>query len=151
MEWLLPAAEVFAALLVAVIVLPLVWLFFRRRWLARRGGTFDCCLRVFDASRDEEEPLTGWVLGVARYSGERLEWFRTFSLSFRPRKVFDRNTVHAVEHRDPAPDELGLLAGQEVVVLERVDKRAWELAMAPDSLTGLLSWLEASPPSEPTL
>ena len=32
-----------------------------------------------------EHPGRGWLLGLGRYSGDALEWFRIFSLSPRPR------------------------------------------------------------------
>ena len=65
-------------------------------------------------------PGAGWVLGVARYSEGILEWFRFFSYSLRPRMAFPRRNGRA--------------------------ETEWELAMSEESLTGLLSWLEAAPP-----
>ena len=47
----------------------------RRRLLARHGGTFELSHRLTD-----DAPGHGWVLGMGRYSGERLEWFRVFTL-----------------------------------------------------------------------
>jgi Protein of unknown function (DUF2550) len=44
---------------------------------------------------------------------------------------------------------LALNAGEKVLRLEMQDGHSeaeWELAMSQDSLTGLLSWLEAAPP-----
>jgi hypothetical protein len=58
--------------------------------------------------------------------------------------------VRVLETRDPDPVEaVALYAEQRVVrfeIAERSDPEQWELAMSPDSLTGLLSWLEAAPP-----
>ena len=45
-----------ALAVVLLFVLPLVLLAVRRRWLARQGGTFECSLRLRDAS-----PGTGWA------------------------------------------------------------------------------------------
>ena len=39
---------------------------------------------------------------------------------------------------------LALLGSFEVTL--DGEQQEWELAMSPDSLTGLLSWLEAAPP-----
>ena len=117
----------------------------RRRWLAREGGTFECSVRLRTTT-----PGAGWVLGVARYAGDQLEWFRFFSYAARPRKRFRRGEVWVVETRDPDPVEAAALyAGQRIVTLE--DRRAdrpvsTDLAMGAESLTGLLSWLEAAPP-----
>ena len=132
-------------LLVALLlILPLVVLALRRRWLARQGGTFECSLR-FTRPRG-----SGWALGVARYNAENLEWFRFFSYSVRPRKTFVRNDVNVLESREPDPVEaVSLYAGQQIVRIEtKTDESAetWELAMSGESLTGLLSWLEAAPP-----
>ncbi|MDR1712059.1 MAG: DUF2550 domain-containing protein [Propionibacteriaceae bacterium] len=144
MDWLLPLTETIAIILAIAVVLPLAWLFIRRRWLSRRGGLFDCCLRLYD-----ETPGAGWVLGVARYKGEHLQWFRTFSLAMRPRKVFDRSTVSAGAQREPDPGEAALLMNDmRIIELRRVDGRAWELSMGVESMTGLLSWLDAAPPVE---
>jgi hypothetical protein len=61
-----------------------------------------------------------------------------------------------VNSREPDPVEaVALYAGQRVVELVEHggpgSGRTWEIAMATDSLTGFLSWLEASPPRPPGL
>jgi hypothetical protein len=153
------AIEAVAVILV-LLALILVGLAVRRRWVARDGGTFECSMRTTkrrahstssDSSQSfESTPGTGWVLGVARYSGESLEWFRFFSLAWWPKYSFPRSEVRVVEHRQPSPSEaVALYAEQEVVCLsigsgQNAERR--DLAMAPDSLTGMLSWLEAAPP-----
>lgn len=132
-------------IVLVLLVLPLIILALRRRWLSRSGGTFECSLRLRTTT-----PGTGWVLGVARYSGEQLEWFRFFSFSFGPRKTFRRGDVVVLENRAPdAIEAVSLYAGQRVVRMEEGtgdDGQLWDLAMSSDSLTGLLSWLEAAPP-----
>jgi hypothetical protein len=133
------------ALLVVLLALALVLLAVRRRYIARQGGTFECSLRLTTTT-----PGTGWVLGVGRYNGGSLEWFRFFSYSWRPRKSFPRREVRVLETRDPDPVEaVSLYAEQRIVSFEVVgdpDLREWSLALSPESLTGLLSWLEAAPP-----
>lgn len=129
----------------ALVALPL-----RRRWLARGGGLFECSVRLKTAT-----PGAGWVLGMARYNEEILEWFRFFSYSSRPRTSFLRNDVRVLNSRDPdAVEAVALYTGQRVVELMEqgstaADGQTWEIAMAADSLTGFLSWLEASPPRPP--
>lgn len=149
-EGLLGAAEI-VGLVVLALILPLLLLAARRRWLARQGGTFECSVRLRTTT-----PGAGWSLGVGRYTEGSLEWFRFFSLSTRPRCAFVRNDVNVVETRDPDPVEaVSLYAGQRIVRIEPVtsgrdtglaDEGPWDLAMSPGSLTGLLSWLEAAPP-----
>jgi hypothetical protein len=150
-EWVY-AVEIIGIILV-LLVLILVGLAVRRRWVARQGGTFECSMRRVPgqaASAATQAPSTGWVLGVARYSGDYLEWFRFFSLAWWPKYRFLRSDVSIVEHREPTTEEaVALYADQEIVSVsigsgQAADRR--ELAMTPDSLTGMLSWLEAAPP-----
>jgi hypothetical protein len=58
--------------------------------------------------------------------------------------------VRVLETRDPdAVEAVALYAEQRIVrfeIAEPNEPEQWELAMSPDSLTGLLSWLEAAPP-----
>lgn len=140
----LEALEVVVALVVLAI-LPLVGIFVRRRWLDAKGGVFDCDLRS-----DTSVPGAGWLSGVARYQGESLEWYRTFSISLRPRAVLRRDTTTVIGRRAPDDSEaVMLLNDQQVVRLEsRLDgvPRTWELAMSDGSATGLMSWLESAPP-----
>ncbi|MCW3157542.1 DUF2550 domain-containing protein [Micropruina sonneratiae] len=132
------------AVLIVLFVLALVavgWLWLRRRWLSRAGGAFACSLR-----RTRRTPGARWVLGVARYRYQELQWFPAFSLSLWPTLRFDRGAVRAGSQRTPDPDEaVDLLQGQRILGLHGTADGV-ELAMSPDSLTGLLSWLEASPP-----
>jgi hypothetical protein len=131
--------------LAALFAISLLLLAGRRRWLNRLGGTFECSLRL-----RMRTPGAGWVLGVGRYSEGILEWFRYFSYSLRPRMVFPRRNVRVLETRMPDPVEaVALNADEKVLRLEMQDGHAetqWELAMSQESLTGLLSWLEAAPP-----
>lgn len=128
-------------ILLVLAVLLLLLLAARRRWLSRSGGTFECSLRLRTST-----PGAGWVLGVGRYHGGRLEWFRFFSFSVRPRETFPRGRVRVVDSRDPDPIEaVSLTAASRILALE-VGPDTQELAMSEDSLLGLLAWLEASPP-----
>ncbi|WP_346012399.1 DUF2550 domain-containing protein [Streptomyces sp. SID3343] len=90
----------------------------------------------------------GWVFGIARYSGDRIEWFRVFSYSPRPRRVLQRGRIQVIGRREPAgQEELALLAGAVILVCEHADARI-ELALSDDALTGFLAWLEAAPPGQ---
>jgi hypothetical protein len=64
--------------------------------------------------------------------------------------VFPRLNVRVLETRIPDPVEaVALKTGEKVLRIEIHDghtEAEWELAMSQDSLTGLLSWLEAAPP-----
>ena len=75
----------------------------RRRWITRDGGTFELSHRV--RSAPTRKAGRGWVLGLGRYSGDVLEFFRIFSLSPRPLRVLDRGDldVRRAARRRSAP------------------------------------------------
>ena len=132
------------ALVVAVALLGLAVLVTRRRLITRRGGTFDCSMRLHEGAHGK-----GWALGIGRYSGDALEWYRVFSYSTRPRRVVGRRQLQVVERREPrGPEAFSLLSGA-VIVRCHDGTRPVEFAMSPDALTGFLSWAESSPPGMP--
>jgi hypothetical protein len=90
----------------------------------------------------------GWIFGIARYSGDRIEWFRVFSYFPRPRYVLHRAGIEVLRRRTPrGQEELALLADTVVLVCRHEDDLL-ELAMSEDALTGFLAWLEAAPPGQ---
>ena len=129
------------AALVLLAVLVLVVLSVRRRLLQRLGGTIELSLRT-RRGRDGR----GWVLGLGRFEGDALRWYRVFSVSVRPRRTLSRRDLEVVRRRVPAGGEaLALLEG--VVVMECLSAAGpVELAMDPSAVTGFLAWLEAQPP-----
>ncbi|WP_171168808.1 DUF2550 domain-containing protein [Streptomyces sp. I05A-00742] len=141
------------ALLVSgiVVLLVLLGLFvfgLRRRLIQRSGGTFDCSLR-WDVPEQAADPAgKGWVYGVSRYSGDRIEWFRVFSYAYRPRRVLERASIEVLERRAPLGDEELALLSDAVVLRCSHRGTLLELAMSEDALTGFLAWLEAAPPGQ---
>lgn len=124
-------------------VLFLVGIAVRRRILQRKGGTFDCSLRT-----PTKIAPKGWMLGVARYERDVVEWYRVFSFSPRPRQIVLRRHLEVLERRAPTRAEaLVLLPGAVVLVCEVADERI-ELAMGTGAMTGFLSWLESAPPGQ---
>ncbi|MGA4507318.1 DUF2550 domain-containing protein [Propionibacteriaceae bacterium G1746] len=143
MEWVV-IIEVLVAVVVAACLLFLVWMFVRRRWLSSRGGVFDCALR-------SHGHRPHWQLGMARYDGNRLLWYRVFSLDLGPRLMLDRRQTTWSGQRPPSHDEMTVLfTDHQVVLLDGItrsgEQGTFELAMTPASVTGLMSWLEASAP-----
>jgi hypothetical protein len=128
---------------VVVVLAAFILFAVRRRVLQRHVGTFDCSLRL-----NRSSPGTGWVFGIARYTGDSVEWYRVFSYSPRPREVLSRAGLEIVDRRVPEDhEEMELLSG--AIVLEVSHRgRALELAMSEDALTGFLSWLESAPPGQ---
>jgi hypothetical protein len=115
----------------------------RRRWISRHGGTFEFSVRVRSTRAGR-----GWVLGVGRYSSDALEWFRVFSLSLRPKRVFRRSELEYVGRREAGGVEAYSLYSGHIVVLCRTPTGELEVAMSPEALTGFLAWLEAAPPGQ---
>ncbi|MEE1927499.1 DUF2550 domain-containing protein [Streptomyces sp. TRM 70351] len=142
-------ALVLCGTFVALVLLALFVFGLRRRLIQRSGGTFDCSLR-WDVPKDESEDPSGkgWSYGVARYSGDRVEWFRVFSYAPRPRRMLDREAVEVLQRRTPrGEEELALLSDALVLTCLLRGTRV-ELAMSEDALTGFLAWLEAAPPGQ---
>jgi hypothetical protein len=133
-------AEVLLGLL-ALPVLALVSISARRRFLSRSGGAIEVSFRLRPRTQGR-----GWVLGVGRFVGDDLQWFRVFSLSTRPRRTLSRRDLQVKERRAPkGPEALALLKGAEVIELVSVGQRV-EIALDASAMTGFLAWLEARPP-----
>lgn len=136
-EWLLDVCGV----LLLLIVLYGAGLIVRRRLLSRHGGTFEL------SHRDRiDRPGRGWVLGLGRYSGETLEWFRVFSLSTRPKQAWRRDELEYDGRREPLGAEQASLYPDHLVIRCQSPDGVVELAMSVSSLTGFQAWLEAMPP-----
>lgn len=126
---------------VLVVLVPFLLVSARRRVLAREGGAIELSLRL-----KQRRHGGGWVLGVGRYTGDDLQWFRVFSLSPRPRRTLSRREVEVTRRRAPkGPEALALLKGVEVIEL-RSPGGPVEIALDPSAVTGFLAWLEARPP-----
>ncbi|MFE0040781.1 DUF2550 domain-containing protein [Streptomyces sp. NPDC059015] len=136
-----------SGLVVALVVIGLFVFGLRRRLIQRSGGTFDCSLR-WNVPEGSDHSGKGWVYGVARYNGDRVEWFRVFSYALRPRRALERSVIEVVSRRLPeGEEELALLSDAVVLGCLHHGTRL-ELAMSEDALTGFLAWLEAAPPGQ---
>jgi hypothetical protein len=138
-EWLVDSS---GSILLLLLLYGLA-LVVRRRVIARHGGTFEFSVRVRSGRAGR-----GWVLGVGRYTAGHLEWFRIFSLSPRPRFVYERRTLEFVARREPEGVEGYSLYSGHIVVTCRTPAGLLEVAMSPEALTGFLAWLEAGPPGQ---
>lgn len=140
-EVLLPLAVL--ATLVTVLVGLWAVVLARRLVLARGVGTFDCSLH---RSNRRGRRRGGWVLGVARYEADRLDWFQVLTVSPRPTRSLARERLVILDQRQP--DEVpsyAILPGW-VVVLCAYGTSTLELAMSEAAYNGLAAWLESAPP-----
>ncbi|MGW7522869.1 DUF2550 domain-containing protein [Streptomyces sp. NPDC054783] len=134
-------------IVVALVVVGLFLFGLRRRLIQRSGGTFDCSLR-WAVTEKPDANGKGWSYGVARYNGDRIEWYRVFSYAFRPRRTLERAQIEVAGRRLPeGEEELALLSDAVVLACTHRGTRL-ELAMSEDALTGFLAWLEAAPPGQ---
>lgn len=143
MPWWQLVLDSFAAVVLATLIYGLA-LVFRRRILSRHGGTFEVSYRPLT-----DEPGRGWLLGLGRYTEDRLEWFRIFSLAPRPKKTWPRRQLTFTSRREPGASEQVALYADHVVVTCDLPSEKVELAMSPSSLMGFQSWLESGPPRPP--
>ena len=134
------AAELVGVVLLLAVLAVAVALVVRRVQLLRGGGV-DVSLR-----RRVVRGATGWHVGVGRYRGDELCWFRLTSLWPGPTVVVDRTLLEIVDRRVPTEAEIDAIPAAGVVLRCRTPARTVELAMAPGVLTGFLAWLEATPP-----
>ena len=133
---------VIVALVVAT--LPVMLLVARRVWLARLTAAFDCSILM------ETTPGSRWVPGVGRFRGEEVWWYPIFGWTFAPVLRFPRDRTVALPGRDLSAAEAGqVYAGYRIIPLSRQiggGRAVWDLAMDPETVTAMLSWLEAAPP-----
>ena len=119
----------------------LVTLLVRRAWLTLLGGLFDCSLRAEGAKR--------WRPGLARYTGQYLEWYLIWHPWPRPSMVFvrDRTELAGMRDSDVTESQLGYAVAKVLMLRVReATPSRWELALNEGSATGLVSWLESAPP-----
>ncbi|MEJ7635153.1 DUF2550 domain-containing protein [Aeromicrobium sp.] len=131
------------AVILGLSVLLVVGLLVRRRVLARSGGTFE-----MSVNRHAEAQAKGWMLGLAVYRDTELEWFRAFSFSMRPTHRFTRGDVRIDRRREPVGHEVHAIHAGHVIVATENAAGIRQFAMSANALTGLLSWLESSPPGQ---
>lgn len=139
-QWTLGCLLLVVLLIGAAIAFP-VW---RRHRISSAFGSFDLALN----GSDEPGPR-GWTLGIARYTEDELQWFAIFGISLRPRYRFRRGDIDVLGRaRSPEVREVSALHAGNVIIACQTHVGVRQLALSPSALTGLLAWLEASPPGQ---
>lgn len=120
-----------------------VFLLVRRFWLNCTGTLFDCGIRVVGSK-------PRWQIGLARYSGESLLWYPIWRPRLRHKYRIPRPRARMVKHQEASERESRLIFAltAEVVTIVVGDQMTYQLVLDRGATTGLLSWLEAAPPSQ---
>ena len=126
---------------VLAIGLLLLGALFVRRVVLTRGGVVEVSVRLYRG-----RPGRGWALGLARFVGDSLLWYRLFSLSPRPNRVLSRTDLVVLRRREPSDRETIALPTGSVVLECATATGPVELAITRRALTGFLSWLESAAP-----
>ena len=111
----------------------------RLRTLMHRVGSFACNGRLLGNPNEQFTP------GIAHYCVGRIEWYRAWSLSPRPARVWQRGTLEILDKTllPAAKDRPMMLA-----VACRYQSHQFELAISEAAYAGLASWLESAPPGQ---
>lgn len=131
------AVELVLAVALALVVAFIVYVWLRRRWIAGGKPLMLCAISAGEHSR--------WRLGLARISGERLDWFSVVGPSPRPAHSWVRHDLDLGAPQRLA-DAVPGLPPDAVCVLGHSVSRPYELAMSPAAYTAVRAWLESSPP-----
>ena len=132
---------VLLAVLLALVVLTLVVLATRRRWLRHGDGKIYFCMRVRNLPGGR-----GWALGIARIDTDRLRWYRAYSVSPRPQRVLLRSQLSVQRRRPATPEEQQALLEGSIVLECRNQGRPIQVAVKEGAVAGFLAWLESAPP-----
>jgi hypothetical protein len=133
-------------LIVLVLWALLVLAFLVRRGFIRRGAaSLECSLNTGG----------GWRIGLARYTGDDLQWFRLFSLMPQPKLSVSRPGIRIIGRRQPRRLEVvtvtaGAIIFECDIVGPDSSSRTVELAMSPSGANGFLAWVESAPPGTHT-
>ncbi|MEJ7649120.1 MAG: DUF2550 domain-containing protein [Nakamurella sp.] len=139
----MPLLEWIGLGLLVAIVASIVWLTARRMLLVR-SGAIDICWR--DRTADAPAHGSGWSFGQAKYAGDELLLFRSFSLMLGAARRLDRATISLGERRAPLGVECDLLPPDSVVIdCSSGTSSVAQLAIDKIALTGLSSWIESAP------
>lgn len=133
-----------AVIVIAVLIVSAVLLaaLFVRRGILQSEGGFDMCV---SDGRDSGWS-GGWVFGVGLVRDDQVDWYRTFTLSFRPKKVLHRSDLVIRSRREPDAEEVYELPGGHVIFTCSTVGTPIEISMSESSATAFLAWLEGAPP-----
>jgi hypothetical protein len=128
--------EILAACAAALVLLAILGILARQRFMLRAPGTVPVAFRA---------RTTRWQYGVARYVAGELRCYRSLGLGTRPTRVMLRGDLAVLGRRGPYPSERGSLPPRAVIVDCRDADGDVALAFGEGAYTGFVSWLESAP------
>jgi hypothetical protein len=138
--WVMPLSiGAGAAVGVGVVVLGAFLL--RSAMLTRRLGSFDC------SWRSRGRTGAAWMLGVARFEADRLDWYRIFTVRPRPVRSLTRTSLRILGRSRAGHSGRGEMPGSVILHCEHGATR-FDLAMSESAAHGLAMWLESAPPGQ---
>ncbi|WP_022868303.1 DUF2550 family protein [Schaalia vaccimaxillae] len=122
------------ALVALVIIGVLGWAYInlRARKLTDQVGSFRCWSRP--------DTLSGWTSGIGMYGLDTLSWYRLVDLSYKPVYTLPRRGLEISTPIQHSSD------GTVVEIRIKYQERRYELAVARETYSGLVSWIESGPP-----
>lgn len=135
METIWPILSVVGLLL----VLGAIAFFARLRSLSTRVGSFACAFR-----RNTRTAI--WKLGIAHYGVDRIDWYRTISLSFRAKHSWSRDELEVISKTAITEADGTRVRDYAVRIACKCGSQEFYLAMSEDAYSGLRSWIESAPP-----
>lgn len=130
------SAEIVLGMLLVGVVLPLTFIFIRRRVLASGPPLVLCAVR--------RDPSAAYSLGLLRFGGETLEFFGLFGPSLRPRRTFERGRFDLDSPSVATTQIAGIPDAVEVGCYYGTER--FGMALAPGAYTAVRTWLESAPP-----
>ncbi len=140
--------EIAALIAVVLLVCVVAMLILRRNYLLRGSGGISLALRSVagPGGSGGQGELRRWALGLGRFSGDELRWYRLFGIGVQPRYVLRRSEIELTSRRAPQGPEIHSLPNDAVILECRHADLRLELAVVGAAATGLSSWLESAAP-----
>ena len=145
--------EIGALIVVVLLVCAVAIIIARRNYLLRGSGGISLALRAGAPDPASGRPSASgttdqrrWALGLGRFIGDELRWYRLFGIGLKPRYVLHRSEIELTSRRAPQGPEVHSLPADTVILACRHGQQRLELAVVGTAATGLSSWLESAAP-----
>ena len=125
---------------IAVVVAAIGIFIFRRRRILILRGAIEMSVHCGRGVRG------GWVLGVARFSDEHLEWYRLTSYRAGPSLRISRRDTVITERQEPSVNDAVWMPPDAIVLCLQTPEGDRMVAVPKSALPGLMSWWESAPP-----